>query len=403
MSWPDLPNELQIQILNHLGTPFFREDISRLTVCKAWYTLAECVIKEDVHLGAKGLLNFLNPPLNETREAGIPEWAKTQTRRLMISVDSNLKTYDKSVRDHETWARYRPLARGMRESFEYIQKSLHEFKKLEEFTVRFHSLRTYSNSDPTEVKADGPNLYYLVAGVQLPGNLQHLSSLELDLCSYGVNCDLGSGWCSHLNGLLGSLRRLRLRLTVLCTRLLRVDPDMPEKLVLEDLIINTDLRISQFSLESECVTFCGDRHSFDPSIDDSDFLDAAKLIVRRMSNPKIVRFLWRAALDWSSACSDEVVSDVEQRDRRYSYDCLTRKRMKLQYDASWSDDGDTDSEDLEWDTSEDYSDDSEEDESSDDDDDDDDDNDSDEIDGSSLSGSESWEDTNSDGEPEHHP
>ena len=383
----ELPTEIQIQILSYLGTPFFRESTSRLTVCKKWYLIAESVIRKDVHLGFKGLLYFLNPPPREPLEAGLPQWVKTQTRSLMISVSDSLKTYDKSVEDNETWKRYAPLIQYVREGFEYIQESLHELKNLEELTIRVHTAAKDVTTDPSSIK-ERVGLPYFAAGLQLPGHLRCLDSLELDLCTIGVDCSDGKGWCEALNELLWSLRRLRLRLSTMCPRVLQINEHMPPKLALEHLIINTDLRIGPRHRITDWTRVCGSLWENNEFYDHADLIDAASLIVPRMRNPKIVRIVWWDTDYYGSDISHEEEIPCEPWSR-FSYDCLLEKRMKVPWDGSWSDDGSTDTEDSDWTTSEEYSDPLEESDTEEEDDDDD------EIDDSHSSSSDSWEDTGS--------
>ena len=331
MSFQLLPIAIQDQILKELGTCFFKEDISHLTVCKEWYIIALKIIRTDVHLGLNGVMSFVKMPLrNRDLWECVEEWTKTQMKSLTITLDDRKETWNIEGYNEDA-----------DESFSRIQATLYLFEALDEFTLRLYS----------HFSAPGESGYYnqiaqFHMALKLPNGLQRLSYLELDLCGcLGMSCSGNDNLCQLLNWMLYSLRRLRVRLLSICPRLLSISREMPETLALEELIINTDLRIGHGDGNNALARTCNG--GFDDPCELDGLARAARRIVPRMSNPKIAKILWWDVSDPSSVTMDSDHSDAMNK-LRLSYDCLTGKTTRGPLTADWSDDGGTETENLEW-------------------------------------------------------
>lgn len=77
-----LPNELLLSILRHLGPEFFQEERQRLTVCKRWYTVARLVHYEALHISVNELPEIL---CSEGKDERL-ELLKSNLRSLAIEV-----------------------------------------------------------------------------------------------------------------------------------------------------------------------------------------------------------------------------------------------------------------------------------------------------------------------------
>jgi hypothetical protein len=60
MSLLRLPPETLTQIMNDVGSSYFREDLGRLTICKQWFSFARTAYFKDFQLCQKSLRSLLS-------------------------------------------------------------------------------------------------------------------------------------------------------------------------------------------------------------------------------------------------------------------------------------------------------------------------------------------------------
>ncbi|EAQ90339.1 predicted protein [Chaetomium globosum CBS 148.51] len=212
-----LPSEILLHILNHVGASFFHQDPSRLRVSKRWYSLAWLILAQDPHLSLQTLPRLL---------ANEETFGRIQPH--VGSVNLVLHFPDKTVRDCANVDDKRVVeANSHLDQLAVLLRHCPQLKALSLVAqVDFFGLSTgsigslLSASPLTSLHIDIPIRLALWRG--RPGYNDHTAHL-----------------CCCINALLPSLRRLRCRMHLICGRLLEPLPDDANgPLKLEELIIN---------------------------------------------------------------------------------------------------------------------------------------------------------------------
>jgi hypothetical protein len=299
MALLQLPPELLLHILGHLGFPFFAQDIRRLTLSKQWYDLAWPVFARDLQLKDKSLVRFTHDDAAAARSA--PHLSTVQLRLH----------YDIS----------KPLTHRNADAA-YFSPGL---TKLAAAVRRCPRMRSLDVEMRLGAMLDGwvelmaqPLADLLFAG--------RLTSLTFDTanCLFKHTPGSGTHFCHSINSLLPSLRRLRCRMQSVCKSLLEPPPRDAPPLALEEVIVN--LSISQIGHASTSYGYsnrCGDlfRIAF------GQFKDAmeaqATALAARLRQPRMVR----------------VITHVFPSLDIYAFDALTGKRVRLENNIEWDAEG----------------------------------------------------------------
>ncbi|KAK4112797.1 hypothetical protein N656DRAFT_836830 [Canariomyces notabilis] len=208
-----LPPELLLHTFEYLGSAFFREDLSRLTISRRWYDFAWPTLVRNLELTSKSLVKFLD------NNAII-----RHSRPYIAGVSVYL---------------YRPL--GAPPAYAIFPRSqdvqsactlaavLHQCPGLRRLKL---CLEPYCVDDDLMVK---PLTDFL--------SIRHITSLEFDVSGWPAACSrkINVHLCKTINLLLPSLRRLRCRMDWVCERLLRAPEDAKTPLHLEELIVNLSI------------------------------------------------------------------------------------------------------------------------------------------------------------------
>lgn len=301
MTLLQLPSEILLHVLDHVGASFFHQDIHRLCVSKRWYSLAWLILAQDLHLSLQTLPRFL-----------ANEGSFERIRPHVGSANLLLHFLDKTVQDRanvddqciiEANSYLDQLADLLRQCPQL--KALSITAQLGFFGLSTGSIgRLLSTCPLTSLHIDIPIRLALWRG--RPGYNDNTAHL-----------------CCCINALLPSLRRLSCRLHLICGRLLEpLLDDANGPLNLEELIIN---------FTQPPFTGPGRR---DPRRCDSILapfgptqlvIEAqATALAARLPNPRMVRVIGYGPLTASGI---------------YAYDAITKRRELLDFDAEWDADG----------------------------------------------------------------
>ncbi|KAH6845739.1 hypothetical protein B0I37DRAFT_344851 [Chaetomium sp. MPI-CAGE-AT-0009] len=302
MALLQLPSELLLHILSHVGASFFYEDLHRLRVSKRWYSLTWLILARELHLDLRSLPRLL---ANEA--------AFERIRPHIGSVNLSLHFLDKTVPDEpsvddkcivEANSCLDQLVAPLRRCPQF--KALSIVAALDLFGLSTGSIgRLLSVSPLTSLHIDIPSRMALWLG--RPGYNDHTAHL-----------------CCCINALLPSLRRLSCRLHLICDKLLEPLPnDANGPLKLEELIINltqppfTDVGPSY---PRNCAAILW---PFEPTR--KAIKRQATELVARLAKPRMVRVI------------EYGIRDTPQ--EIYAYDAITRRRTVLDLDAEWDAEG----------------------------------------------------------------
>ncbi|KAH7309146.1 hypothetical protein B0I35DRAFT_482872 [Stachybotrys elegans] len=240
----DLPLEIWIAILSHLGPEYFHQDTNRLYVSKRWYEAAFTLFAQHVNLTPLALLRL-------TRDESV-------IKRIQPHV-AKFKIFFPSVSELDET----PFAEGRRTKYPWDWADLvnSSMKTLGTYLTNCPNLESVhigARPDPKYVMG----LRYLDT-ISLTGFLtaRAVTELTYDMGVLPPNLEHSkpdNHLCAHLHALLPQLRKLWLRNDGLCECLL----DFPEGTVLphlEEIIINLSLsglstKLTVFQATRRCTT-----------------------------------------------------------------------------------------------------------------------------------------------------
>jgi len=296
-----LPSEILLHILGHVGASFFRQDISRLCVSKRWYNLAWLIQAQDLHMTLQTLPQFL---------ANDETFGRIRTR--VASVNLVLHFLDKTIRDRanvddksvvEANSYLDQLAILLRSSPQL--KTLSIIAQLDFFGLSTGSIGSLLSACPlTSLHIDIP--IHLALWQGRPGYNDHTAHL-----------------CSIINSMLPSLRRLSCRMHLICGRLLEPLPDDANgPLKLEELIIN--FTQPPFSGPGRRDPRCCNSLLAPFGLTQPVIEAQATALAARLANPRMVR-----VIGYGPRSAEGI----------YAYDAITKRRIFLDFDAEWDADG----------------------------------------------------------------
>ncbi|KAF2431723.1 hypothetical protein EJ08DRAFT_586820 [Tothia fuscella] len=329
MSLLQLPAEILSQVLDYVGSSYFREDLGHLTICKLWFCHARNAYLKDLRLCQNDLQRLL---------------ASGHVEDNLRLVKDNLESLHLDLRGFEDWDS--PTFEGppwngaratavlptwttmLNNDLTQLANTAREARKLRELRIR-----TLSENHPALLFCPRRN-YLSTSTMRSFLSLESLTVLELDLCGTELISEEDATDSTHICPLIGalltSLQCLRLRMRRICADALR-PLNQDSVLRLSEVIINLRLYehegpIMTHSLASLCGTA-------DASIVQlhADIEHEAIFLVFRMISPKTVR----------------VLSHRVSHGQMTSLDVLTGRRMMLADDAAWDDDGEPAEDDAE--------------------------------------------------------
>lgn len=334
MSLLQLPSETLIQVMDYVGSSYFRQDLERLMVCKQWYLFASAACFKDLRLCQKNLRCLLSSP---------------DARRSLLLVKDNLEILDLELKGFEDWGSIPPprayppdinvlgasvwhgeIGDALLEAWTTVlDDDLNELASIAKESKRLRVIRIKALSEYHPLFPHLPRRDYLSPyTIQNLLSVKNLTTLELDLCGSNLmplqehHDDFHV--CTSIGAILTSLRRLRVRMRTICADVLRLQHH------------NTSLRLSEvlinLSLSNESPTTTWAAHSKQCGSTVPGILslqaaikDQAEALAARMDSPKLIRILTHS------------LPQIEM----LSLDILTGKRMVLADKMGWEDDGKT--------------------------------------------------------------
>ncbi|KAI1295180.1 hypothetical protein F5Y03DRAFT_309534 [Xylaria venustula] len=320
-----LPAELLLCILGHVGAGFFRWDLHRLTISKQWYTFAWQIFLQDIQLTSKSLIKL-------TDNVGVLMRSQPRIATVELSLEGFKEpspltqidrrgTYGVDVDDVDQWT-----AR--------LNYSLANFTDVLRHCSGLRSLKLKAGSE-YELGYLWRHGYLMTRPLADLLSVCNLTSLEFDVGYYALGQidDAHGHLCCSINSQLKSLRRLHCRMTNICERLLEPPAD-DTPLALEEVIVNLCL-----SEPSESVMFyrVPRRCNSMPGETFWQLKDAiesqATTLASHLSNPRMVRVIWHKL----------PAPNV------FGYDAIKKQRLRLgETNTHWDVDGEVMDDNL-WD------------------------------------------------------
>ncbi|KAK4644031.1 hypothetical protein QC761_0048410 [Podospora bellae-mahoneyi] len=324
-----LPPETLIQIFDHVGSSYFRSDLSRLTVCKQWSEYAHTTCFQDLYVTQKTLRRLLSSPYVES------------SLRL---VKNSVETLDLILKGFEDWdsiplSGHDPQAvnvwngahgHAVRATWTTeLNNDLLYLAAIIQQSRRLRILRIQATSELHPLLRFLERRDYLfLSTIRAFLLVSNLTSLELDLCGTRLiphqSQERGEGIhvCTSIAALLTTLRRLRLRMRSICADVLR-PPQHCTDLKLNEMLINLSLsNESPVTTSAAHATCCGSSTGGFLQLK-ADMEKQAQVLVAQMAAPKIVRILAHA------------LPRIEMR----AFDVLTGRNVALSEGAEWDDEG----------------------------------------------------------------
>ena len=322
MSLLRLPAEILRQIFDEIGSSFFYEDLGRLTVCKKWFNFAVPMCFKCITLSQEMLRRLVTSgvaikpsPLKDSLETldlelkgYIPCYAQESISWKAIA--QNEASEDSSVR---TWmeALYFDLAQ-----LAIVAQQSHKLRKL---CIR-------AQISLSQEAFDLPEDYLSLPTMQALLSVESLNVLVLDLSGSSFVSSEQQGNDSHICPVIGTLLRT---LRCLHLRMRSVCPDILEPrgnnncLHLSVVAINLSLMTTLPEiLQGTHANRCGSGPGGLPQLK-AEMVEQAEILANQMASPKIIRILTQTLPDFEML----------------SLDVLTGKKMKLDYDMAWDEDG----------------------------------------------------------------
>ena len=331
-----LPPETLVQIFDYVGSSYFRSNLSRLTVCKQWYTYAHPACFRDFDVTQQTLQDLLSSPYMGSSLSLVKDSVETLdldlngfenwTSLLLSRHDSQTVSLSdlSSLDDAHGRAVRAAWTAQLNQDLLYFATIIKQSRKLRILRIQATTelillLRYLERRD-----------YLFLSTIRAFLSASNLTSLELDLCGTRLIPDQsqehGEGFhvCTSIAALLTTLRCLRLRMRSICADVLK-PRQHSTKLRLNEVLINLSLSYeSPLTTSAAHATCCGSSSGGFLQLK-ADMEKQAQALVAQMAAPKIVRIL-----------THELPSIEMQ-----AFDVLTGKNVRLSDSADWDDDGET--------------------------------------------------------------
>lgn len=332
MSLDALSQEIWVNILSHVGTAYFRQDLRRLTVSRKWYNIAWPVLFQDCEFTSESLVTFLGKCKNRGFRELIQRYLQSVhlslngfTSRRLPSSSPSTGPSDPSVPtdDAETRQNAWEWTGQLGDNQIKLADILKGCKKL-------HSLGLVAmpeGRDPVVGLTDRPYLMSLPLW-SLLGSNSNITSLIFDTGGSSIIPVIKGGETSHLcakiSQMYPNLRQLRCRMNMICPEVL-APPEDSQDLPLEEVIINLRLKENDGALGRPSQCFSRRRRVGSQL---AALLEkAAKDLVPCLRNPRMIRIMYPAL--------DMYTSDPEV----HCYNALTGERRRLKETDAWDAEG----------------------------------------------------------------
>lgn len=288
-----LPTELLLAILQHLGPEFFQDEHERLTVCKRWHTVARLVFYESLQLSVNELPALL-------RSEGIDDRLKTikhSLRVLSIELRTPYKMKHRFPHVVSAHPEFEGWSVAMNADMAAVASLLQGSSKFQELHLTRHT-----EERCLSLKSVG----------SLLSAAKRLAVLELDT---SVSLPDDTHICPLIGSLLRSLRSLRLRMRYICPDVLRLVDDacsIPLKTLVVNLAAHNMITCDSFNVR-RCDTGFGSSSELV-----GEFLEHARSLATRMVDAEEITVVFRNR-------------GVQLK----SVDLLTSKRRHINVFGSW--------------------------------------------------------------------
>ncbi|KAI1354341.1 hypothetical protein F5Y01DRAFT_13945 [Xylaria sp. FL0043] len=314
-----LPPETLAQIFDDIGSSFFREDLSRLTVCKQWFEFALPACFKCITLSPEILRNLVSsgitkrhPPLRGSLEildlelCGYHSYISTlRERNADIQESSGHVSF-------ETW-------RGI------LNNDLTQLANMAQQSPRLHTLRIRACQYVSAATHDRHIDDLSLSAIRTFLSVENLSVLVLDLSIHFPHTpgdqenDLHI--CPAIGALLRTLRTLHLRMRSICPEVLKLEHP-GDSLRLSVVAINLSQPATHSRPYEMPSLTCGYGAGRLLQLK-ADLREQAEALITRMAHPRIIRILSLS------------LPLLEMQ----SLDVLTGKTMVLDDNMAWDEDG----------------------------------------------------------------
>lgn len=312
-----LPPEILFQIFNEIGSFFFQEDLSRLTVCKKWFEFALPAYFRHITLSRQTLRSLASSGVIKSPSA-LKKSLETLDIDLFTSYGGEYlqEMFGLGIRDSRALTKIEALNNDLSKLATIAQQS----SRLRNLRIRIWSP---DSPEPRNIPGGHPRLSTIQAFL----SVANLRRLVLDLCGRCLNSPGQQGnchhICPHISALLPTLRTLHLRMRCICPDVLKAR-ESDNTVHLSEVVINlsfighTQLATSAFHSKR-----CGS-HGVGGFLElKAEIQEQAEALATRMVSPRIIRILSHS---------------LPQFDVR-SLDVLTGKITVLDDDMAWDEDG----------------------------------------------------------------
>ncbi|KAI5284050.1 hypothetical protein KEM52_003122 [Ascosphaera acerosa] len=229
MSLAAFPPEIWLEVMSHLDSRFFAEDINRLIVSRAWYRIAQRILWRDVQLGPKSMRAFIT---------------QFSRPRALDCLRPHLRSLVLDFRKASDVLEYITALESLDVKHKWYGQLSVDLLELGRILAQCPALRTYSlrsgdsiefsftipetsrSSNPAVCcKPDGPGSQELVAAATAPAppvpapSLNHLTSLRID--AWPANADFDRiHMCPVIEHMLPRLQSLHAHLDGICAHAL---------------------------------------------------------------------------------------------------------------------------------------------------------------------------------------
>ena len=290
----ELPSELLLGIFNLLGPEFFREDIGRLTVSRWWYDgFAWPTLVSNLELTAKATAFTGGEALQSlqefTRDETLVLRAQPHITALSLSlINFKLTSNGRHRPDTEADAELEEWVATTKSSLAKLAANLPHCPRLQHLKVLVRARHGWAPLADTLA-----DLF----------SARQLTSLHLDTAGsfrvVGIRDGEAGGdyssthFCSSINALFPSLRRLHYRMDFVCERLLEV-PEEGTFPHLDEVIIDMTRheRLLPFPVSARWSRRCHPIPGDGPFLLRDDLERAATRLASRLRNPRMVKVRW---------------------------------------------------------------------------------------------------------------
>ena len=330
----ELPSEILVQVMDYVGSAYFRKDLGRLSICKKWFTFAHAALFKQLRLSPKILRRLLS-----SRDA----------EKSLHLIKENLTVLQLNLKGFEDWSSIPDLQLHLRDANSLYPTDIcgslgnailttwtvqldDDLVKLTNIAKGCRKLRTVRIEATREHISLFPHLfcrdYLSQSTICSMLSVKNLMILELDLCGTALSKPLQEDHdnlhiCESIGALLPTLTRLRLRMRNLCAHVLKPKYYHNARLRLNEVIINLSL-----SYDSQIATTkVHSGHCRSPGKGfhklNIEIKKQAKALIPQMASPKVFRILAHTVLHLEPV----------------SFDVLTGKHLQLTEETAWEEDG----------------------------------------------------------------